>query len=332
MPTYRFRYVCESSLIFEHDVPFESSGQEVVFLSSEQNTRNTVRARVDVKGQNYREANVNAQSVVQPVLDAVSFSTGTPLLVQHWDFVIKSEPGSATRTALWCDFRKEPAPHPVTRDEIDETRHVLGQAGESLELCWHRYAIQRNLVIDRFVFQWLAFEALAGKASIPTICPRCRKEISHCDLPLSHEGSDREKAYELFSRTNADVSNAEFTREIWGKARNSVFHGNKYPNPQLLRHLMTLSPKLRDACESEFKNRLNLRDQRPRVHDIEFHVYRYNMFEWNTANVQDEFASDFPWNAVRQHLGDQQPDEIRVGFPETWPFKLLNFARDSETW
>lgn len=145
-------------------VSFESSGQEVVFLSSEQNTGNTVRARVDVEGQNYRGANVTAQSVIQPVLDAVSFSTGTALLVQHWDFVIKSEPSSATRTALWCDLRKEPAPRPLTRDEIDETRQILGQAGESLELCWHRYAIQRSLVIDRFVFQSLAFEALAGNS------------------------------------------------------------------------------------------------------------------------------------------------------------------------
>jgi len=99
MPAYRIRYVCDTSLQFQKDVSFESKGKKVLFLFSQRGEESTTRVRVDVEAGNYREADVTAQGVLQPVLDAVSFSTGTPLLARHWDFMLKGEAGSKTRKA-----------------------------------------------------------------------------------------------------------------------------------------------------------------------------------------------------------------------------------------
>jgi hypothetical protein len=334
MPFYRFRYVCETSIQSEEDVSFECAGHEIAFLfSQKRGEESTAHVRVDVEAADYREADVKAQSILQPVLDAMAFSTGSSLLVQHWDFILKAEAGSRTRRAIWCEKRKQPAPFRLTQRAIDEARQILTQEGKStLELCWHRYALQRNLILDRFVFQWLAFEGLAGHAQIPTICPFCKKEVAHCEKLLSHEGSNGKRAHELFLKIEPGTSATEFRRDIWGRTRNSVFHGSKYPSPEFLSRLNSLSPKLRQACDLEFNQVYGLGEQIHPAQDLELHVYRINMFEWQTANAQDDFADDFPWDAVNKEFGDMQPGEIRAGSPETWCFRLLNFNTESTNW
>jgi hypothetical protein len=228
---------------------------------------------------------------------------------------------------------KTKIPFRLTQRAIDEAQQILAHArGSALELCWHRYALQRNLILDRFVFQWLAFEGLAGKRQIATICPECKKEVAHCEKPISHEGSDGNKAHELFSRIEPDISAAEFKRDIWGRTRNAVFHGTKYPSTEFLSRLTSLSPKLRKACDSELNLRYELGDQPRPTQDLELHIYRFNMFEWQTANPEKEFANDFPWEAIKKEYGNMQPGEVRVAFPEIWPFRQLNFNRDSQNW
>jgi hypothetical protein len=334
MPIYRIRYICETSLQFHKDISIESRGGRILFLfSQKKETDKFVRLLVEVEGENYREADVAAQSVLQPAMDALSFSTGSPLLILHWDFIVKGETGSKTRRAIWCEKRAEPAPLRLTEKAIAEAQQILKEEGESgLELCWHRYALQRNLVLDRFVFQWLAFEGLAGKKQIPTICPICKTEVTHCEKPLLHEGSDANNAYRLFVRIEPTSSLAEFKREIWGKSRNAVFHGTKYPSPKFLLGLSLLSPKLRKACDEEFSKRYKLEDRPRSSQDLDFHVYRYNMIEWQTANVEIGFAEDFPWEAVNKELGNMESGEIRNASLETWPFKLLNLNTESQNW
>src|ERR1700722_10665147 len=236
MPSYRIRYVCQTSLRSDKDLAFEYRGCRTVFLFSRKIiAENTVHVYVEIEGENFADADIRAHSFLPPVLDAVSFSTGTPLLVLHWDLITKDESGCKTRRAIWCQKTETPIPIQIEQDAIDEARKILAQDAEpTLNLCWHRYALQRNLTLDRFVFQWLAFEGLAGKKQIPTICPACRTEATHCETRLTHEGSDRDKAQNIFSRCNPDVSAQEFKRDIWGRARNSVFHGSMYPSPELL--------------------------------------------------------------------------------------------------
>jgi hypothetical protein len=266
-------------------------------------------------------------------MDALSFSTGSPLLILHWDFIVKGETDSKTRRAIWCDKRVEAAPSPLTEKSIDEAQQILKEEGESgLELCWHRYALQRNLVLDRFVFQWLAFEGLAGKKLIPTVCPTCKTEVTHCEKPLLHEGSDANNAHTLFARIEPSNSLAEFKREIWGRSRNAVFHGTKYPSPKFLLGLNSLSPKLRKACDAEFNRRYSVEDHSRPSKDLDLHVYRYNMFEWQTTKAENTFATDFPWEAVNKEFGNMESGKIRSGSPETRPFKLLNFNTESQNW
>lgn len=334
MPTYRIRYVCETSLQFYKDISVESRGGTILFLfSQKKDTDNTVRLLVDVEGMNYREADIEVQSILQPAMDALSFSTGSPLLLLHWDFIVKGEGGSKARRAIWCDKRAEPAPLRLTEKSIEEAQQILKVEEESgLELCWHRYALQRNLVLDRFVFQWLAFEGLAGKKQIPTVCPSCKAEVEHCEKPLLHEGSDRDNAYRLFVRIEPNTSAIEFKREIWGRSRNAVFHGTKYPSPKFLLGLNSLSPKLRKACDAELNKRYKLEDRPRPTQDLDFHIYRYNMFEWETAKAENAFAEDFPWEAVNKEFSNMKLGEIRSGSPDTWPFKLLNFNTESQNW
>jgi hypothetical protein len=266
-------------------------------------------------------------------MDALSFAAGSPLLLLHWDFIVKGETGSKTRRAIWCEKRAEPAPLRLTEKAIEEAQQILKEEEESgLELCWHRYALQRNLILDRFVFQWLAFEGLAGKKQIATICPKCKTEVTHCEKRLSHEGSDRDNAYQLFVRIESKASPTEFKRQIWERSRNAVFHGTKYPSPNFLRGLNSLSSKLRKACDAELNRRYKLEDCPRPTQDIDLHVYRYNMFEWQTAKAEDAFANDFPWEAVNKEFGNMGAAEIRSASPETWPFKLLNFNTESQNW
>jgi hypothetical protein len=334
MPIYRLRYVCETSLQFHEDISLESQGGKALFLFSQKEpTGNTVRLLVEVEGADYRGADVKAQSVIQPALDALSFSTGSPLLVLHWDFIIKGEKGSKARRAIWCEKRAEPAPLVLTQKALDEARQILKEEEESgLELCWHRYAIQRNLVLDRFVFQWLAFEGLAGKKQIPTVCSSCKKEVTHCEKALVHEGSDSHNAHQLFVRVEPDTTIGDFKREIWGRSRNAVFHGSKYPSPKFLLGLNSLSPKLRKACDTELNKRYKLEDRLRPTQDIDLHTYRYNMFEWQTAKAEKDFAEDFPWEPVTKEFGNMRSGEVRSADFGKLPFRLLDFVKDSPGW
>ena len=334
MPNYRIRYVCETSLQFHKDVFLESRAGQILFLFSQRrDTENFVRVLVDVEGANYREGDVEAQSILQPAMDALSFSTGSPLLLLHWDFIIKGETGSKTRTAIWCEKLAEPAPLRLTERAIGEAQQILKEEGESgLELCWHRYALQRTLVLDRFLFQWLAFEGLAGKKQIPTVCPRCKAEVAHCERPLLHEGSDSKSAHQIFVRAEPTNSFAEFKREIWGRSRNSVFHGTKYPSPKFLLSLNLLTPKLRKACDTEFNRRYHLEDRRRPTKDLDLHIYIHRMFEWQTVKAESAFAEDFPWEEVNKEFGNEEIGEICGGSRETWPFKSLDFNTKSQNW
>lgn len=334
MPLYRLRYVVDTALQFPNDVALEYADHKVIFLlSQKKDAEITTHVSVDIEGTTYREADSKAQSFLQPVLDAVAFSTGTPLLVLHWDFVLKAETGSRTRQAIWCEKTRQLVPFRLTQNAIDEAQKILlAKPGPALELCWHRYAAQRTLMLDRFVFQWLAFEGLAGKKHIPTTCPQCRAEVTHCEKSLSHEGSDAQRAHQLYSQIEPNTSAREFKRDIWGKARNSVFHGSKYPAPDFLGGLNALSPKLRQACDLEFNRQYALPGKPRPVQDPELHRYGFNMFEWQTADSQRRFADDFPWAAVIKEFGDMKSGEVRSGDPQTWAFKPLNFANDAENW
>jgi len=274
MPAYRLRYVCETSLQSDADVSLEHRGTKILLLFSKAKpAKNAVHVVLEMEAATYRDADVKAQSVLQPAIDAIAFTTGSPL----------------------------------------------------------RYALQRTVDLDRFVFQWLAFEGLSGKKQIPTICPRCQSEVTHCDQSLSHEGSDAGRAYELFSRIDSAVTARQFKQDIWGRARNAVFHGTKYPAPEFRLGLRSLFPKLRQACNAEFNRRYNFGDDPRPAQGLELHVYKTIMFEWRTADAEIAFADDFPWENLRKEFANVRLGEVRARPPES-PLTLLDFNRESPNW
>src|SRR5436190_15739110 len=103
MSTYRVRFVVETCIKSDDDIVFESKGHRVVLLLSQKKPSDeTAHLQVDVDAANYQEAQLEAsEESVPPVLDALAFSTGTPLLLLHWDFVLKKEPGAEIRRAIY---------------------------------------------------------------------------------------------------------------------------------------------------------------------------------------------------------------------------------------
>jgi hypothetical protein len=334
MSTYRVRFVVETCIKSDENIVFDSKGHRVVLLLSEKKPSDeTAHLQVDVDAANYQEAQLAASGEsVPPVLDALAFSTGTPLLLLHWDFVLKKEPGAEIRRAIYCEKTKQSVPVEITENAVLDAQRILSQEnGPALPLLWHRYALQRSLILDRFLFQWLAFEGLAGKKQISTFCPRCGTELNHCDKPIAHEGSDRENGYALFSRVASEISRKEFSRDIWGKTRNSVFHGSAQPGPELLSRINSISPKLHEACDLEFTSRYGLKPQARSKWDSG-HRYKYTFLEWRTKNPKSDFADDFPWDALSKQAGEMVPGEIRMNMPEASGISFVDFQKEAPRW
>src|SRR4029077_21038926 len=126
------------------------------------------------------------------ILDALSFATGTPMLLRDCELVLKAEAGQNKRRALYVGHRHVPSLVPLESVEIEEAKKILA-TGEDLRLplCWHRYSLDRQLAHEQFVFNWLAFEALAGDTDVSSRCPKCHAELEHCGRTISHRSSSK---------------------------------------------------------------------------------------------------------------------------------------------
>src|SRR5438309_11365585 len=102
--------------------------------------------------------------------------------------------------------------------------------------------------MERLLLQRLGFVSMAGQTQINVSCPIC----GHTN---SHSGSNKQKAYELYSSGEPSTSRQKFNREIWGEGRNSVFHGNQYPVPAVLVGLVPVNENLRRSGEAEISRR-----------------------------------------------------------------------------
>jgi hypothetical protein len=191
--------------------------------------------------------------------------------------VLKDETGSAKRKVIHVAKRNVPAPVELTSDAYAEAQTLLARNEElSLSLCWYGYALQRSLALNRFLFQCLGFESLAGQTQINVPCPNC----GHTN---SHSGSNKEKAYELYSSAEPSTSRQKFNREIWGEMRNAVFHGNQYPVPAFLVGLVPVNENLRRSCEAEISRRAPLGERVRARRNLKSIYYFHNFIEWTTA-------------------------------------------------
>lgn len=325
MPFYFLHYKVETCLNRANDLSLGFRGRTIVFrFHSRARGDRSVLAQVELEANNYRDAQEVASSVLlPPILDAFSFATGTPLLLGECELVLKDEAGSATRRAVYVGHKKTPTPVELTENALAETERILESAqGPRIALCWQRYALHRQLALDSFVFQWLALEALAGDADVTTPCPHCRQ-------PVTHRGTNKARARELFIAANPEVSAQQFNRRIWGEARNNAFHGRSYPEPAFLAELYALTKQLQLGVDVQLRKDFGLTERKAAIHHYE-QLYRVFLYpEWKTSNPGDRYATDCPLGALAEIASEHKFGAfVELADRE---FKLVNYG-EFENW
>jgi len=121
MPHYQLRYRVQTCLRKEQNVSIASGAHTVRLLFAE---REAVRgagiiAELEIEAQNNREAQlVAAESAIPPVLDALSFSTGTPLLLESCETVLKNEARSELRKLIYVGKRSAPVSVELSDEDL----------------------------------------------------------------------------------------------------------------------------------------------------------------------------------------------------------------------
>lgn len=334
MSLYLLRFKVETCLTKKEDLAVEFGGSHPVFLFSQKTADDKhVIAQVEMEAPNNRDAWTEvASSLLPPIIDSLSFATGTPLLLRDCELILKNESGSATRRAIYVGHRHVPESVPFGAVETDEMNKILADGtGVRLPLCWHRYALDRQLAHEQFVFNWLAFEALAGDADVTTRCPKCREEVEHCGSPVSHRSSSKVSAREIFQAAHPNTTDQEFNNRIWSKARNYVFHGRRYPEPEYLVELNTISQMLHTAIDKRLEEVLGLHNRQRPHHRYETWYRHFLFVEWATNDPAERFASDWPSTHLAQMSAENAPGAAHQAAMAAG-VDILNYEQQSPTW
>jgi len=311
MPLYQLRFKIETCLTHDQDLTVDFEGHQPVFLFSKKTPDDgQVAAQVEMEAGSSEEAwNKVASSLLPKILDALSFATGTPLLLRDCELVVKDEAGKNKRRALYVGHRHVPSLVPLRSVEVEETKKILATAEDlRLPLCWHRYALDRQLAHEQFVFNWLAFEALAGDTDVSSRCPKCHAELEHCGRTVSHRSSSKVGARKIFQAAHTSTTDQEFNDKIWNKARNYVFHGRRYPEPKYLGELSAHSQELHTAIDKRIDDVLGL-GHRLRPHrSYETWFRRFIFFEWETKEPSAKFATDWPATDLKKMTDEEDPN------------------------
>jgi hypothetical protein len=288
MPRYQLHYRVATALSSPNDVSLKSSGYEVSFLFSTKKGRaSSVLTRVTVEAPDHEAASsLCSGSVIPPCLDALALTSGRGLLLGECELVLKDETGSAVRKGKYVGQNAPPEQIKLEETAIKAAQSICDWNGGSiLPLCWLRYSNQRQLTLEKFLFAWLAFEELAGDTDIVTNCRHCMKEVSH-------RGADKNRAWELFRAADPTFERKIFDNEIWGRARNALFHGAKYPDPRFLAQLAKLVEPLQKAVCLETQEIYKLGETPQPTPGSIFRVFLY--FDWDTKQHNEPFPTDWP--------------------------------------
>jgi hypothetical protein len=332
MPLYRLEFTAKSCLTNNADIAIPYKGTEARFLFSQRRADDKfVRVQVDIEAQNNLEAQSKASSeLLPPVLDAMSFATRTPLLLIECELILKDEAGKELRRALYVGQKKTLTRVALHREAVSETVKLLNSEASRLSQCWYRYALDRELSLDRFVFNWEAFEALAGDADIPSCCPICKEEIVHCGKKMSHRATSKEQAAKIFCAANPEITVAEFKKKVWNTARNRVFHGRSYPEPAYLSEVYAISESVRKAAEKQIANLAAVAEVRPHYrYDQLFRVFHF--VEWKTTDSNQAFASDWPEAVLIERTRMAELGRVFSGAPPA-NVTFLDYASQSPGW
>lgn len=332
MPLYRVRFTAESCLTNKSDITVPHKGVEVKFLFSKRKADDThVRVQADLEAQNNRGAQSRAAAeILPPVLDALSFATRTPLLLIECELILKDETGNKLRRAIFVGQKKTLTEIALHDEAVSETIKLLQAEGSRLSQCWYRYALDRELALEKFVFNWQAFEALAGDSDIPSRCPVCMKEIVHCGATVTHRATSKERAAEIFCSANPEISIGDFKKKIWNTARNRVFHGRSYPEPAYLAEVYASSECVRKAAEKHIAQLAGVEEKRPHhSYDQLFRVFHF--VEWNTTDSNQAFAPDWPEAELVRKTHMAELNRVFAEVPSE-NVTFLNYHSQSADW
>jgi hypothetical protein len=316
VPRYRLRFTAESCLTNATDVTLSHGGVNFEFLFSKRSpVDDYLRIDLEVEDINNRQAQNRANSILlPPALDALSFATGTPMLLKECELILKDEAEKDFRNAIYVGHKKRPTKIALQDGAIGEASKLLQCDPVKLAVRWHRYALDRQLPLEQFIFNWLSFETLAGDAKIESRCPSCRETLSHCDELVTHAGSSKVRAAEIFCAANPATTTKEFTTRVWNTARNRVFHGRAYPDPAFMTELFAISQSLRKASEKQIASIAGVTGGKPnhRYEDL-FRVFYF--IRWHTADSTERFASDWPETILAARVASAEIDRVITGPP-----------------
>ena len=309
MGKYQLKFPIETNLVRESDLEVNVDGSRATLLFSDRGDGSkTVDLLCEVEADNCWEAHeIASNSLVHLILDAISFSTGAPLLAGRCRETLKSEAGQESRKLFFIGENRKFNPTTLTESAISEASSILEKDGPTLPLRWLRYGAHRQYVLDRFVFSWLAFEELAGDLDIQSKCPKC-------EVVTTRRGANRERAFKMYSSVDREITRPKFNEAIWGRARNGLFHGSRVPDLAALAELHAISDHTRKAAEAEIVSSYGLeqRSRGPLSYDSVYFVYLF--IEWKTKRVNDRFAADWPQEVVDQLAGASEIGDVdRLG-------------------
>jgi hypothetical protein len=263
-------------------------------------------AQVELETATHDEAwRLAAGTVVPLVLDALSFAAGAPMLLRDCELTLKSEAGNRTRRGVYVRQLRYPNALFADEEVLNAAQQILNTDGPRLPLCWLRYSHQRELALEKYVFAWLGLEELAGDADIEKECPNCGNRVTY-------RSDNRQRGWELFQAANPETERREFDRDICGRARNSVFHGSVYPNPDFLVSLMGITGRTQRAVSQQLAAGFNL-ERAPEWGARAEQLFRMNLFfAWETAHPEDEFASDWSHDELRRIAEGYEPGRVDI--------------------
>ena len=122
MPSYQLRFIVESCLTKTEDLSVTFGGHTATFLFSKKTSADkAVVVLINTEATNHRTAHDQVASMLLPsILDALSFATGTPMLLGECELTLKDEAGSASRRAIYIGHRKSPSQAQLTSEAVQE--------------------------------------------------------------------------------------------------------------------------------------------------------------------------------------------------------------------
>lgn len=301
MPLYRLRYFVETLASQQNDVFLSSQGINVHFKFSEkqipenrfENTQE-ILVELELDEETAYKADRRASSeIIPPALDAITLATGIPFVVMGLHKILKDEIGSKIRRALYMNYGHFDLPVGMQPHTLKNAQTVLNQLNDDAHhaLRFHRHAAQRTLPFEKFIFQWLAFENLAGLHEILDSCKKCGEKSKR-------KAGNRKKAFEILKEVDTELSEREFNDEIWGKLRNKVFHGGGGMHPELIGRMYLLTGRLQAACAKQFSKLYNINDVS--FQPVATPLYRSEIIfaEWQTSDPSSQFPKDAPVNVT----------------------------------